>query len=199
MKKFFFVIILCFTFLPSLFADEFDDVVASSSKSEKLFVFTPGVRFSFLGIEPSFSFDIKNLELELACVISTGFTGKEFGVAPSFAIGYNTNPFDRGAVATFGLEYMYLTSSYTNMIVKAVGGDDAEEQFPGIHGLGIYYKGAYKFNPTFGLLWKFQLPLLIYATKDGVSMNINITNMPGMLGCFIIGLSTTSIGVEFSF
>jgi len=198
MKKLLLSLIFALALLPSAFA--LADEVEITGSSEKVFGISPGVRFSVLGLEPALALDIFNLEVEGACAFSSGLDGKQFGFAPSFSVAYNTNPFAKGTAAVFGLEYMYLTTSYTNMIVKTVERDsDAEEVLPGVHSLSIFYKGSYNFNRVFGLLWRVRLPLVIGAAKDGESFNFNITNLPGFLGCALMGFCTTSVGVRFVF
>lgn len=171
----------------------------AETESDKIFGITPGIRLSILGLEPTVAVDITHLELEGACAFSTGFDGKQFGIAPSFSAAYITNPFEKGGSAAFGLEYMYLTPSYTNMIVKFIDKDNDEDVLPGIHSVSFFYKGCYNFNSVIGLLWRLRLPLMIAGKKDDVSFNMNITNLPGFAGCFLIGVCTTSIGVKFTF
>ena len=136
---------------------------------------------------------------EASCALSTGLDGKQFGAAPAFSVAYNTNPFDKGGFAVFGGEYMYLTPSYTNMIAKTIDEDNQEDVLPGVHALSIFYKGGYNFNHVFGLLWRFRLPLMITAAKDGESVNLNVSNLPGVAGCFLLGICTTAIGVKLTF
>ena len=197
MKKILFAMILSLFILPAVFASP--DEYEVTNRSDKIFGVAPGVRFSVLGVEPTVALNIYNLELEGACAFSSGLDGKKFGVAPSFSVAYNTNPFEKGTSAVFGLEYMYLTTSYTNMIVKTIDEDNQEDVLPGVHALSIFYKGGYNFNHVFGLLWRFRLPLMITAAKDGESVNLNVSNLPGVAGCFLLGICTTAIGVKLTF
>ena len=196
MKKFFLCLLAGAIFLTAAFAET--ENIEVSADSEKIFGIVPGVRLSVLGVEPAVAFDIFNLELEAACAFSTGLDGKQFGAAPAFAIAYNTNPFDKGGFAVFGAEYMYLTTSYTNMIVKTIDEDSKEDVLPGVHSLSFFYKGGYNFNRVLGILWRFRLPLMIAASKGEESFNLNVSNLPGMAGCFLLGICTTSIGVKFT-
>ncbi|BDC94357.1 hypothetical protein [Treponema bryantii] len=190
MKKLLLCIILCAAFIPSLFAnsDDFDE-----PKSEKIFAVVPGVRISILGLEPTIGFNIYNLDAELGVAISTGFTGEGFGVAPAISVGYCTNPFDKGPVATFGLEYLILTSSYVNLLNK-VADEAAYMDIPAIHTLSLYYRGGFNFNNVFGLTWRVRLPLFM----GGGGEYFNITNYQGALICTLAGICTISVGVKFT-
>ncbi len=200
MKKILLTMILSLALLPALFASPDEYEVTNSS--DKIVGVAPGVRFSVLGVEPAIALNIYNLELEGACAISSGLDGKQFGVAPSFSVAYNTNPFEKGTSAVFGLEYMYLTPSYTNMLNKTVEKNKNDEDVvPGIHSLSLFYKGTYNFNRVFGLLWRVKLPLMIMPAErvEGDIQNLNITNFPGFLACALIGFCETSVGVRFVF
>ncbi len=200
MKKIFLAMILSLVLMPAVFASP--DEYEVTNNSDKIFGIAPGVRFSVLGVEPTIALNLYNLELEGACAFSSGLDGKQFGAAPSFSVAYNTNPFERGTAAVFGLEYMYLTSSYTNMLNKTVEKNKNDEDVvPGIHSLSLFYKGTYNFNKVFGLLWRVKLPVMIMPAErvDGEIQNLNITNFPGFLGCALIGFCLTSIGVRFVF
>ncbi len=194
MKKFLLCLVACTAFIAGAFAKSYDEM-----DSEKIFGITPGARISVLGLEPTVAVDFYNLEVEAACAFSSGFDGKQFGAAPSFSVAYITNPFEKGISAAFGAEYMFLTPSYTNMLTRTMDKDDDVEDIPGIHMISVFYKGAYNFNHVFGLLWRIRLPLMIGATQDGESLNVNVTNLPGFAGCFLVGICTTSIGVKFTF
>ncbi len=198
MKKILLCLILCAVIMPSIFArTETDD----DFESEKIFGITPGVRLSVLGLEPTLAIDVYNFEIEGTCAFSSGLDGKQFGFAPSLSVAYNTNPYENGSFAVFGTEYMYLTPSYTNMLAKTFDKDkDVDEDLlPGIHSLSFFYKGGVNFNSVFGMLWRVRLPILISGSQDGESFNMNITNLPGFAGCFLIGVCTTSVGVKFTF
>lgn len=197
MKKIILSLLFCAALIPSVFAKAED--VEITAESEKVFGFGPGLRLSILGLEPTIAVDFYNLEVEGACAFSTGLDGKQFGAAPSFTISYNTNPFDKGGFATFGGEYMYLTRSYTNMLTKTIDENVKEDVLPGVHSLSFIYKGGYNFGKMFGILWRFRLPLLIYAEQDGESINLNVSNLPGCAACAFIGVCTTSIGIQFRF
>ena len=202
MKKILFAMILSLFILPAVFASP--DEYEVTNRSDKIFGVAPGVRFSVLGVEPTVALNIYNLELEGACAFSSGLDGKKFGVAPSFSVAYNTNPFEKGTSAVFGLEYMYLTPSYTNMLNKTVEKNNTiedEEELPGVHSLSLFYKGTYNFNKVFGLLWRVKLPVMIMPAErvEGDIQNLNITNFPGFLGCTLIGFCLTSVGVRFVF
>ncbi len=196
MKRILICLLACVMIIPAVFADTDE---TRDYESEKIFGITPGVRLSVLGLEPTIGVNIYNLELEGACAFSTGLDGKQFGCAPSFSVAYNTNPFEKGSYAVFGGEYMYLTPSYTNMLTKTFDEDNDEDVLPGIHSISLFYKGGYNFTEVFGLIWRLRLPLMIAATKDDESFNLNVTNLPGFAGCFLIGICTTSIGVKFTF
>ena len=192
--------ILSLVLMPAVFASP--DEYEVTNNSDKIFGIAPGLRFSVLGVEPTIALNLYNLELEGACAFSSGLDGKQFGAAPSFSVAYNTNPFERGTAAVFGLEYMYLTSSYTNMLNKTVEKNKNDEDVvPGIHSLSLFYKGTYNFNKVFGLLWRVKLPVMIMPAErvDGEIQNLNITNFPGFLGCALIGFCLTSVGVRFVF
>ena len=200
MKRIFLAMILSLVLMPAVFASP--DEYEVTNNSDKIFGIAPGVRFSVLGVEPTIALNLYNLELEGACAFSSGLDGKQFGAAPSFSVAYNTNPFERGTAAVFGLEYMYLTSSYTNMLNKTVEKNKNDEDVvPGIHSLSLFYKGTYNFNKVFGLLWRVKLPVMIMPAErvDGEIQNLNITNFPGFLGCALIGFCLTSVGVRFVF
>ena len=200
MKKIFLAMILSLVLMPAVFASP--DEYEVTNNSDKIFGIAPGLRFSVLGVEPTIALNLYNLELEGACAFSSGLDGKQFGAAPSFSVAYNTNPFERGTAAVFGLEYMYLTSSYTNMLNKTVEKNKNDEDVvPGIHSLSLFYKGTYNFNKVFGLLWRVKLPVMIMPAErvDGEIQNLNITNFPGFLGCALIGFCLTSVGVRFVF
>lgn len=197
MKKILFCLLICSVFAASAFARSKDN--DDDSASEKKFGLGPGVRLSVLGVEPTLSLDIFNLELEGACAFSTGPDGKQFGYAPSFSVAYNTNPFEKGGFSVFGAEYMYLTPMYTNMVSRAFDKDEDEDVFPGIHAVSVFYKGGYNFNSVFGLIWRLRLPVMITGKTEEESFNLNITNIPGFAGCFLIGVCTTSIGVKLTF
>lgn len=197
MKKFLLCLIACTAIISAGFAGTKTD--EDEVSTERIFAITPGLRLSVLGLEPTFAVNFYNLELEGACAFSTGLDGKQFGFAPSFSVAYNTNPFEKGGYAVFGGEYMYLTPAYTNMLTKTLDEDKNEDVLPGIHTLSLFYKGGYNFTPVFGLMWRLRLPLMITGAKDGESFNLNVTNLPGFAGCFLIGVCTTSIGVKFTF
>ena len=197
MKRFLLSLLICAVLIPSVFAKAEDIEVTTAS--DKVFGITPGVRLSVIGLEPTFAVELFNLELEASCAINTGINGDQFGYAPSFTIAYNTNPFERGGFANFGAEYMYLTPAYTNMVVKTIDEEVEEDLVPGIHSLSFIYKGGYKFNHVFGLLWRLRLPLLIAAENEEVKFNLNVTNLKGLTACILLGACTTSIGVQFTF
>ena len=117
MKKLLLCLIICAGLIPSVFArsswDDDDDF-----DSDKIFGITPGIRLSILGLEPTLAVDIYHLEIEAACAFNTGFDGNQFGFAPSGSVAYITNPFEKGGSTAFGLEYMYLTPSYTAAMAK---------------------------------------------------------------------------------
>ena len=198
MKKLFLCLIFTLAFLPAIFASSIDNYEVTDS-SEKTFGISPGVRFSVLGVEPTFALNIYNLEVETACAISSGLDGKQMGYAPSFSVAYNTNPFERGSAAVFGLEYMYLSPSYTNMLPKTFDDSIDEEVLPAVHSVSLFYKGAYNFNRVFGLLWRIRLPVVIGANAEGEFYNFNISNLAGFTACALIGFCTTSVGVKFMF
>ena len=198
MKKLLLCLILCASLVPAVFARS-SDSDEEDFETEKIFGITPGVRLSILGVEPTLAFDIFHLEIETACAFNTGFDGNQFGYAPSASVAYITNPFEKGGSTAFGLEYMYLSPSYTNLITKAVENDYQGDVLPGIHGLSLFYKGCYNFNSVVGLLWRLRLPVLITGTAEGETFNLNITNLPGFAGCFLLGVCTTAIGVKFTF
>ncbi len=191
MKKLILCILICAAFIPSLFAkaNDFDD----EPKSEKIFAVVPGVRLSILGLEPTIGFNIYNLDSELSAAISTGIAGEGFGIAPAISVGYCTNPFDQGIVATFGLEYLILTSSYINML-NNFSEDASYVNIPAIHALSLYYRGGFNFNNVFGLTWRVRLPLFM----GGGGEYFNITNYQGALLCTLIGICTISVGVKFT-
>lgn len=196
MKKLLFCLIFSLAFLPAVFAIDNYEI---NDSSEKTFGISSGVRFSVLGVEPTFAIDVYNLEVEAACAISSGLNGKHFGYAPSFSVAYNTNPFERGSAAVFGAEYMYLAPSYTNMLPKSFDDYEEGDVLPAVHAVSLFYKGAYNFNKAFGLLWRIRLPVFIGA-RDGEDLyNFNITNLPGFTACALIGFCTTSVGVKFVF
>lgn len=196
MKKILLCLILCASLIPAVFARSGD----SDDDSDKIFGITPGVRLSLLGVEPTLAFDITHLELEAACAFNTGFDGNQFGYAPSASVAYITNPFEKGGSTAFGLEYMYLSPSYTSLIIKASESNYNGVEIPGVHSLSLFYKGCYNFNSVFGLLWRLRLPVLITGKDtDGQTYNLNITNLPGFASCFLIGICTTTIGVKFTF
>ena len=202
MKKSFLTVILSLFLLPAVFASPNEYEVTNDSN--KIFGIVPGIRFSVLGVEPTVALNVFNLELESACAFSSGLDGKKFGAAPSFSVAYNTNPFEKGTSAVIGLEYMYLTPSYTNMLNKTVDKNntiDDEDELPGVHSLSLFYKGTSNFNKVFGLLWRVKLPVMIMPAErvDGDIQNLNITNLPGFLGCTLIGFCLTSVGVRFVF
>ncbi|MCR5385552.1 MAG: hypothetical protein K6E69_00365 [Treponema sp.] len=199
MKKIFISLLLIGALFAPMFADSDDDVSErTTSAPEKTIGFGPGLRISVLGLEPTFAVDIGNLELEAACALSSGVTGKQFGFAPSFSVAYNSNPFEKGMAATFGLEYMYLTPAYTAVLADMFD-DDSNSSTPGIHALSLFYRGGFNFNHVFGLLWRIRMPLVIGGSQDGESFNMNITNLPGFFGCLLVGVCTISIGVKFEF
>ena len=197
LKKLLLCLILCAGLIPSVFAksswDDDDDFGA-----DKTFGITPGIRISLLGLEPTLALDISHLEIEAACAFNTGYDGNQFAFAPSCSVAYITNPFEKGGSTAFGLEYMYLTPSYTAMMEKLVDADSSGV-YPGVHGLSLFYKGCYNFNSVVGLLWRLRLPVLITGTAEGETFNLNITNLPGFAGCFLLGVCTTAIGVKFTF
>ena len=206
MKKNILIILLSLSLLPALFASPREIEITDSS--DKIFGIAPGLRLSLLGLEPTVSVNAYNLELEAACAFSTGADGVTLGLAPSFSVAYNTNPFEKGTSAAFGLEYMYLTSSYTNLMSRALEkNDDSDEIYdiyenaPGVHSLSLFYKGTHNFNKVFGLLWRIKLPLLILPAEkvDGELKNLNITNFPGFFACTLLGICETSVGVKFMF
>ena len=197
MKRFLLTLLICAVLIPSAFAKAEDIEVTASS--DKVFGITPGVRLSVIGLEPTIGVELFNLELEGCCALNTGLDGEQFGYAPSFTVAYNTNPFERGGFAVFGGEYMYLTPAYTNMIIKTIDEEVEGDVLPGIHTVSFIYKGGYRFNHVFGLLWRFRLPLLIAGENEEVKFNLNVTNLPGVAGCFLLGVCTTSIGVQFTF
>ena len=204
MKKFLLTLFLSLALLPAVFAatDEFEITDAS----DKTFGFAPGLRLSILGLEPTFAINMNNLEFEAACAFSSGLDGKQMGFAPSVSIAYNTNPFEKGNAAIFGLEYMFLTPSYTNLLNKSLekesyNNDEIELDWPGIHSLSLFYKGTHNFNNVFGMLWRIKLPLLMLPAEkvDGEIQNLNITNWGGFFLCSLIGVCETSVGVRFVF
>ncbi|MBP5520369.1 MAG: hypothetical protein J6X84_07310 [Treponema sp.] len=193
MKKFLLCLFIFAAIIPAAFSNDDD-----SYDSDKVFGVTPGIRLSVLGLEPTVALDIYNLEIEGACAFSSGLDGDQFGFAPSVSVAYISNPFERGASAAFGLEYMYLTKSYTNMLTKTINNKDKDDFVSGIHGLSFFYKGCVNFNSVVGLLWRLRLPLMIAGSAEDEYFNLNVTNLPGFAGCFLIGICTTSIGVKFT-
>ena len=191
MKKF----ILCLTLLVSVlfsgFARSNNDLDAHEDSKEEVFSFNPGIRFSVLGFEPTFSLNVKNLEAEIGCALTTGYYGNDFGVAPNISIGYCTNPFDRGSFTTFGIEYLLVSDSY----VKALY---SEFKVDKIHAVSLYYKGGYKFTDAFGINWRLRLPLFMGGKSDDYSEFYNILSVHGGNYCVIAGLFTISAGVQFS-
>lgn len=198
MKKLLLCLILCAGLIPSVFARSSWDDDDDDFGSYKTFGITPGVRLSILGLEPTLALDISHLELEAACAFNTGFDGKQFAYAPSCSIAYITNPFEKGGSTAFGLEYMYLTPAYTAMMENLVDADSSGA-YPGVHGLSLFYKGCYNFNSVVGLLWRLRLPVMIMGKEGDNYYNLNITNLPGFAGCFLLGICTTTIGVKFTF
>jgi len=199
MKKLAIFLILTVTVFSSAFADyQMKKKNTETSNSEKIIGFAPGIRLSLLGIEPSFGIDVKNLELEAACAISTGTTGDKIGVAPSFSVAYNSDPFGNGVSATFGLEYMFLSSSYMNVLGDVSDSDDSGND-SNIHAISIFYRGDFKIVDFLAFCWRIRFPLFIgWEGNDGLE-SINVTNFPGLLGCGLIAICTVSIGVRFTF
>ena len=196
MKK----LILCLTLLVSVlfagFANSYDDLdvpeYQKENQKETMFSYNPGLRFSILGLEPTFSFNFYNLETEVACAFTSGFDGKSFGFAPSFSIGYCTNPFERGGVTTFGAEYLLVTQAY----IKAF---KSEMDAPVVHAVSLFYKGGYKFTDAFGVNWRVRLPLFMGGSSGDYSEFYNITSTQGGLICVLAGALTIGAGVQFSF
>lgn len=191
MKKIIFSILFALIILPSVFA-ETDDYDFEET-SEKNFGISAGVRLSTLGLEPVISLNLNHLEIDTACSVSTGFDGREFGFAPSLAVGYCSSPFTKGYSTTFGLEYYYLSPSYTHLVNSFFNSSDAKDM--SIHAASLFYKGAVHFNKNFGLMWRARLPLFI-AGDDQFYV---ITNLHGVLVCWLTGVATLSVGVNFSF
>ena len=188
MKKFILSLFLCAAILPCVFAESDEEV-----SSDKFFGVGPGLRLSLMGVEPTVAVNIYNLELEGACAFSSGWdpTETNFGWAPSFSIAYNTKPFDKGVSSTLGLEYVYLTKTYLNMLSFSTGATDA-------HAASFFYRGAVNFNPHFSFLWRLRLPLMIAAPdSDGKLSGIFITSPAGFGLSWLICLCTTSIGIKF--
>ena len=193
MKKLLLCLILCAAFIPSVFAYS-DDIDTAEPESEKIFAIVPGLRISLLGLEPTIGVNFYNLDVELGVAVSTGLTGEGgFGIAPAISVGYCSNPFDKGAVATVGLEYLLLTSSYINLLNK-VSDENTDTSIPAIHSLSVYYRGGYNFNKVFGVIWRVRLPLIV----GGGGEYFNITNTKGALVCCLAGICTMSIGIKFS-
>ena len=138
--------------LPSAFART--EIVEIDENSEKVFGMSPGLRLSILGLEPTFGVNYKNVEAEIGCAISSGIDGSKIGVAPSFSIGYCTNPFYRGSCTTFGLEYYVLSSSYIGLLNRLDEDSDVMLVPVTIQALSLYYKGAYHLTKNFSTLAK---------------------------------------------
>ena len=186
---------------PQVFADtddSDDEMEILSDGSEKSFAFGPGVRFSILGMEPTLTFGISNLELEATCVISTGADGNQFGYAPSFSVAYNTNPFEKGSGATFGGEYMLLSSAYTSMLNK-ISDSKNTEKLPALNALSLFYKGHVNFTQHFGLHWRIRMPLFIFGSDGDNFQSIDVTSLAGLGICTLVGISTVSAGIQFRF
>lgn len=201
MKRFFCTLILIATVFSTASAEyalKKKKPVNSAPDDMKVIGFAPGVRLSLLGIEPTFAIDILNLELEAACAISTGVTGDRIGVAPSFCIAYNSDPFGDGVSATFGLEYMFLSSSYMRVLGDVIDSDDMGTD-PNIHGISLFYRGDFKITRFAAFCWRIRFPLFIGWEGDDGFQSINVTNLPGLFGCGLISICTVGIGVRFSF
>lgn len=199
MKKIFWIFALCAILGTAVFADEYEDedISFESDSTEKMIGFTPGIRFSVLGIEPTFSLNLSHLELEGSCIMSTGLKGEQFGYAPSVSVGYNTNPFERGSFAVFGGEYMCLSSMYITMLANLLNNDN-EEDLPAIHSVSLFYKGGVNFTNRFGMIWRVRFPLVIAGAADGETYSLNVTNLAGFGGCTLVGLSTISMGIKLT-
>ena len=195
------LVLLSFLFTLQLLVAENDDEnqfseIEEVSTDEKTFGAAVGVRFSVLGLEPVVDINIKNLEIEGSCIFNTGLKGDEFGYAPSLSIGYNTNPFEKGASTVLGGEYMYLSPMYTNMITKFTDTDEDQEKLPAVHALSLFYRGGVNFTNRLGMNWRIRLPLLIAGYQDGESFNVNISNLMGFGICCLTGLCTVSVGLR---
>ena len=193
MKKILFCILFALILLPSTFArTEYYDL--EDDEPEKIFGFTGGLRLSILGLEPVVGINFSNLEVEAGCSISTGLDGKEFGIAPSLSVGYCTNPFERGSCTTVGLEYYFMSPSYTHLLGSYFGSASNPGGFAG-HAVSLYYKGAVHFTQNFGLIWRVRLPLFMCGNDE----YYNITNIAGAGICCLTGITTVAFGVNFMF
>ena len=201
MKKLLLCLILCAGLIPSVFASSFDD---EDEGSGKFYGLTPGVRLSFIGVEPAFAVDVVNLEVEASCAFTTGYNGNEIGFAPALSVAYISNPFEKGSSAAFGVEYMFLTPTYINLLTSAFAeksssssssSSSSDEDALGIHAVSLFYKGCYNFNRLVGLTWRIRMPCMIAYGNE----NINISNVPGFWTCLLAGVCTTSVGVKFTF
>lgn len=192
MKKFLFCILFALILLPSTFArTEYYDL--EDDEPEKIFGFTGGLRLSILGLEPVVGINFSNLEVEAGCSISTGLDGKDFGVAPSLSVGYCTNPFGKGSCSTVGLEYYFMSPSYTRLLGSYFS--SSSDPLFSVHAASLYYKGSVHFTRNFGLNWRVRLPLFI----GGNGEYYNITNIAGAGICCLSGIATVSVGVSFMF
>lgn len=196
MKKLIICLLLCAALVPSVFArsSDYDD---DYDKPGKFMGLTPGVRLSIVGLEPTLALNFLNLEVEAACALNSGWDGKNFGYAPSLSVGYNANPYNRGAFAVFGVEYMYLSPAYMTMMTNFLNLSNILS-LPSIHSASIFYKGGVNFNSAFGMLWRIRLPLWIMDSQGGNVCNINVTNVPGFATNFLIGICTFSVGLKLT-
>ena len=201
MNKITILLLLGLLLTPSVFADENDDIETFTEKDtaseDKTFGAAVGVRFSVLGLEPVVDVNISHLELEGTCIFNTGLKGDEFGYAPSFSIGFNTNPFEPGSTTVLGGEYMYLSPMYTNMITKITDKDNENtESLPAVHAVSLFYRGGVNFTSHLGMNWRVRLPLFIAGKQGDESFNVNISNLMGFGICCLTGLCTVSLGLR---
>lgn len=204
------LITLLFCLVP-VFAQENDlaEPPSESFSEEKVIGFTPSLRFSLLGLEPGFSFHYKEFEAELAIPITATMTNDSFGAGFTISAGFNSNPFTKGVQHGIGAGYSFFPKSYVNASLvkqladKSSSTGSAGEIDASAQALCLYYKIAYRFDVGIGMFARFNLPIIFHLEGfeiDGKDYStLTLFNPVQLLANTVIGLMSSSVGIQFTF
>lgn len=153
----------------------------------------PGIRFSVLGVEPTVSLNIDDLEVEAGFAFARDAsyyidTSDDYRVmfTPNITFGWNYDAFDTGWHNLVGASY-YLGMGFNSNETDVY------------HMIGMAYRGSVRFRSNLEICAQTCLPFLIVHQGADEPLPLTIADNGGIWECALLGLCMSSIGIRIGF